>query len=295
MTAYAVTDSATMLRRNLRHALRYPSMTIATIGGPVLILLLFNYAFGDALAAGIGGGEYIDYIAPGILLMAATSGSTATAVAVCSDMTEGIINRFRTMAISRTPVLTGHVVGSMIQTMASIAVVIAIALAIGFRPTAGPVEWVEALGLLALVTFALTWLSTAFGARHEERRDGEQRAAAAAVPAVPRLGDRADRLDACGDARIRRERAVHADHRDAPRPAHGHPHRQQRDARRRLVRRARAGRLPLGAGGVQPRVVAPAISFHRPVTDPAAARSCWCTTDHAIQRDAGSHERKGGR
>jgi ABC-2 type transport system permease protein len=163
MTAYAVTDSATMLRRNLRHALRYPSMTIATIGGPVLILLLFNYAFGDALAAGIGGGEYIDYIAPGILLMAATSGSTATAVAVCSDMTEGIINRFRTMAISRTSVLTGHVVGSMIQTMASIAVVIAIALAIGFRPTAGPVEWVEALGLLALVTFALTWLSTAFG------------------------------------------------------------------------------------------------------------------------------------
>jgi len=163
MTAYALTDSATMLRRNLRHALRYPSMTIATIGGPVLILLLFNYAFGDALAAGIGGGEYIDYIAPGILLMAATSGSTATAVAVCSDMTEGIINRFRTMAISRTSVLTGHVVGSMIQTMASIAVVIAIALAIGFRPTAGPVEWIEAIGLLALVTFALTWLSTAFG------------------------------------------------------------------------------------------------------------------------------------
>ena len=163
MTAYALTDSATMLRRNLRHALRYPSMTIATIGGPVLILLLFNYAFGAALAAGIGGGEYIDYIAPGILLMAATSGSTATAVAVCSDMTEGIINRFRTMAISRTSVLTGHVVGSMIQTMASIAVVIAIALAIGFRPTAGPAEWIEAVGLLALVTFALTWLSTAFG------------------------------------------------------------------------------------------------------------------------------------
>jgi ABC-2 type transport system permease protein len=163
MTAYALTDSATMLRRNLRHALRYPSMTVATIGGPVLILLLFNYAFGDALAAGIGGGAYIDYITPGILLMAATSGSTATAVAVCSDMTEGIINRFRTMAISRTSVLTGHVVGSMIQTLASIAFVIAIALAVGFRPTAGPVQWIEAVGLLTLVTFALTWLSTAFG------------------------------------------------------------------------------------------------------------------------------------
>ena len=163
MSAYALTDSATMLRRNLRHALRYPSMTVATIGGPVLILLLFNYAFGDALAAGIGGGAYIDYIAPGILLMAATAGSTATAVAVCSDMTEGIVNRFRTMAISRGSVLTGHVVGSMIQTLASIAFVIAVALALGFRPTAGPLEWAGAIGLLALVTFALTWLSTAFG------------------------------------------------------------------------------------------------------------------------------------
>ena len=163
MSAYALTDSATMLRRNLRHALRYPSMTVATIGGPVLILLLFNYAFGDALAAGIGGGAYIDYIAPGILLMAATAGSTATAVAVCSDMTEGIVNRFRTMAIARGSVLTGHVVGSMIQTLASIAFVIAVALALGFRPTAGPLEWAGAIGLLALVTFALTWLSTAFG------------------------------------------------------------------------------------------------------------------------------------
>lgn len=162
--SYAVGDSATMLRRNLRHALRYPSMTISTIAMPVLILLLFNYAFGGALAAGIhGGGDYIDYVAPGIILMAATAGSVTTAVAVCSDMTEGIINRFWTMAIARTSVLTGHVVGSMIQTLVSIALVIAIAIAVGFRPTAGPGDWVAAIGLLALVTFALTWLSAAFG------------------------------------------------------------------------------------------------------------------------------------
>jgi ABC-2 type transport system permease protein len=162
--SYAVGDSATMLRRNLRHALRYPSMTISTIAMPVLILLLFNYAFGGALAAGIAGGsDYIDYVAPGIILMAATSGSVTTAVAVCADMTEGIINRFRTMAIARTSVLTGHVLGSMIQTLISIALVIAIAIALGFRPTAGPAEWIAAIGLLALVTFTLTWLSAAFG------------------------------------------------------------------------------------------------------------------------------------
>lgn len=161
--SYAVTDSATMLRRNLRHMLRYPSMTVSTVAGPVIILLLFNYAFGGALQAGIGGGSYIDYVAPGIILMAATSGAVATAVAVCSDMTDGIVNRFRTMAIARSSVLTGHVIGSMIQTLISIAVVIVIALAIGFHPTAGPADWLAAIGLLVLVTFALTWLSAAFG------------------------------------------------------------------------------------------------------------------------------------
>jgi ABC-2 type transport system permease protein len=159
-----MTDSATMLRRNLRHALRYPSMTIATVAGPVVVLLLFNYAFGGALGPGIGDGHhYIDYVAPGLILMAATAGSTATAVAVCSDMTEGIINRFRTMAITRTAILTGHVAGSMLQTLASVLFVVAVAVAIGFRPGASAPDWVGAIGLLALVTFALTWLSTAFG------------------------------------------------------------------------------------------------------------------------------------
>ena len=86
-----------------------------------------------------------------------------TAVAVCTAMTEGIINRFRTMSISRTAILTGHVVGSTIQTLISIALVIAVAIALGFRPTAGPDEWLAAIGLLALLTFALTWLAAAFG------------------------------------------------------------------------------------------------------------------------------------
>ena len=95
--------------------------------------------------------------------MAATAGSVATAVAVCSDMTEGIMNRFRTMAISRASVLTGHVLGSMIQTLIAVFAVIAIALAIGFRPTASAANWLAVVGLLAFVTFAFTWLSAAFG------------------------------------------------------------------------------------------------------------------------------------
>jgi ABC-2 type transport system permease protein len=166
--SYAASDSATMLRRNLKHALRYPSMTVSVVAAPLLMLLLFNYVFGRALGAGIGGmptggGKYIDYLAPGIILMAATSGALSTAVGVCVDKTEGIVNRFRTMAISRASFLTGHVVGGVIQTLVSIALVVGIALLIGFRPNATPVEWVAVAGMLTLLTLALTWLAAAIG------------------------------------------------------------------------------------------------------------------------------------
>ncbi|AUY51620.1 ABC transporter permease [Streptomyces sp. CB01881] len=162
-TTYAVSDSLTMLRRNLKHAQRYPSLTFAVVMMPVMMLLLFNYAFGGALGLGIGAGEYIDYVTPGILLMAATSGALVTAIGVCVDMTEGIVNRFRTMAISRSAFLTGHVVGSVIQTAIGLVLVLAAALAMGFRPNATPVEWLAVAGLLLFVILALTWLSAGIG------------------------------------------------------------------------------------------------------------------------------------
>ena len=166
--SYAATDSATMLRRNLRHALRYPSMTISTVAMPVVFLLLFDYVLGGTLGAGLrgvvpGGGGYIDYLAPGVLVMTAAAGSVSTAVSVSVDMTEGIVNRFRTMAISRGSLLTGHVVGSLIQTILAMAVVGAVALLAGFRPENGPVQWAAAAGLLTLLAFALTWLAVALG------------------------------------------------------------------------------------------------------------------------------------
>ncbi|MEE1753562.1 ABC transporter permease [Streptomyces sp. SP18CS02] len=165
--SYGVRDSMTMLRRNIKHALRYPSLTLTVVVMPVMMLLLFNFVFGGALGSGIGtmpsSGEYIDYVAPGIILMAATSGALTTAISVCVDVTEGIVNRFRTMAISRASFLTGHVVGSLIQTMIGIALVTGVALLVGFRPDATPVEWIAAIGLLALITLALTWLAAAMG------------------------------------------------------------------------------------------------------------------------------------
>ncbi|WBB68416.1 ABC transporter permease [Micromonospora sp. WMMD812] len=166
--AYTLTDSATMLRRQLRHIQRYPSLTAMLIGLPVVLLLLFVYVFGATLGAGLPGGNgdrgaYINYLVPGMLLFSVSGAAQGTAISVAMDTTEGIVDRFRTMAISRASVLTGHVLGSLVQTMLCIAVLIGISLAIGFRPTATPLEWLATAGVLAAVAFALIWLSVALG------------------------------------------------------------------------------------------------------------------------------------
>jgi len=160
-------DSVTMFRRQLVHMLRYP-LGLFTIGIPVIILLLFVYVFGGTMGAGIAGvsggrAEYLAYLVPGILLIAIATGSQMTAIAVSMDMTEGIIARFRTMSISRSAVLAGHVLSSMLQTMAAIAAVIGAAVLIGYRPQADAVGWLGAIGLLALISFAITWLSVGMG------------------------------------------------------------------------------------------------------------------------------------
>jgi ABC-2 type transport system permease protein len=162
----AVRDSATMLRRDLRHALRFPMMTISGMSVPVLFLLLFAGVFGHALSTGLGlppGTSYIDYLAPGILVMTAGFAAEGTAISVCTDASEGIFSRFRTMAISRSSVLTGQVAGSMIRSLITAAAVAGVAAALGFRPTAGPVEWIAAAGVFAMLALALTWLTVAFG------------------------------------------------------------------------------------------------------------------------------------
>ncbi|MFE4175293.1 ABC transporter permease [Streptomyces sp. NPDC056909] len=162
---HAVHDSTTMLRRNLKHAIRYPSVGLGSAMMPILMLLLFVYAFGDSIGAGMGGGRdaYLNYLTPGIIIMGVAAGSMSTSIAVCTDMTEGIINRFRTMNITRSSFMTGHVVGSVVQTMVSAVLVVGFALAVGFRSGATPLEWLAAAGLLTAIAFAVTWLSAALG------------------------------------------------------------------------------------------------------------------------------------
>lgn len=171
MTAltHAVGDSATMVGRQVKHLWRYPSVTLMLVGMPLLLMMLFVYVFGDAMGAGLGGGPsggraaYLEYLVPGIVLMTLASTAQGTAISVATDMTEGIVARFRTMAIARVSVLTGHVVGSLIQAVLSVAVVVGVALLLGFRPAAGPGGWLAAAGLVLLAAFALTWLTVALG------------------------------------------------------------------------------------------------------------------------------------
>ncbi|MGZ3675672.1 MAG: ABC transporter permease [Ktedonobacterales bacterium] len=165
--SYVMRDSATMLRRDVKHSVRFPMMTLSGLGTPIIMLALFNYFYGGTIGAGLGGvahgGPYINYLAPAIIIMTVASGCASTAVTFVTDMNEGIIARFRTMAIARASVLTGTVLGSLIRTMLTIGLVIGVALLMGFRPTADPASWLAALGLIALFTLAVTWMGVVFG------------------------------------------------------------------------------------------------------------------------------------
>jgi ABC-2 type transport system permease protein len=163
--SYAMSDAATMLRRSLKRIVRYPSIVVTLIGVPVIFLLLFAYVFGGTLGGGLGGDRdvYINYVSPGIILMTVSASSLGTALSVAMDMTSGIIARFRIMNISRASVLAGHVYGSAIQTLGGVAVVTGVAVLIGFRPNASPVEWLAVIGVFVLITLALTWLNVALG------------------------------------------------------------------------------------------------------------------------------------
>ena len=166
----AVADSGTMLRRNLLHMVRYPGLTGFVIGIPVILLLLFVYVFGGTLGAGLPGGgpagaiqDYLVYVVPGILLIGVAGIATGASIGIAQDMTEGIVARFRSMAISRASVLTGHVLGNTIQGVLCLAAVLGVALLMGLRPSAGPAGWLALTAFLALVCFAVSWVAVAMG------------------------------------------------------------------------------------------------------------------------------------
>jgi ABC-2 type transport system permease protein len=154
------TEETVFIGRALKHSLRNVESLIMGITLPVMLMLMFVFVFGGAIEPD---GAYVDYVVPGIILLCAGFGAAGTAVSVNQDMTTGIIDRFRTMPIRGWAVLTGHVVASLVRNLVATGVVVGVGLLVGFRPTGGPVEWLAALGLVALYILAITGLFAAIG------------------------------------------------------------------------------------------------------------------------------------
>ena len=154
------TDAVIMLRRNFKHTLRNPVTVFNAVLLPVVIMLMFVYMLGNAFSVGV---KYIDYATPGMILLAVSYGLGATATEVNDDMTKGIINRFRVMDVSRGAVMTGHVVVTMLRSLISIAAIIGVAFALGFRPSAGSLDWLAVIGIIVAACFATSWFTVAVG------------------------------------------------------------------------------------------------------------------------------------
>ena len=159
-TSAPLTDSRIMLRRNLKHILRNPTTIFNAALMPVVLMLLLVYVFGNAFNVGE---HYVEYATPGLILLAISYGLAGTAVSVSSDMTKGIINRFKAMNVSRGAVLTGHVVATMLGSSVAVAVIIGMAFALGFRSSATVGDWLGAIGITAATAFAAAWLTVALG------------------------------------------------------------------------------------------------------------------------------------
>ena len=166
-----VADAATMSGRSLRMARRNVDVLLTSLLLPVLIMLLFVYLFGGAIQTGT---RYVTYVVPGVLLLCAGFGASMTAVGVTTDMTGGIIDRFRSMDVAGASVLAGHVAASVVRNLASTVLVFGVAFLIGFRPSAGPLDWLAAAGVLLLFILAISWLAAAVGllARSPEAAGG---------------------------------------------------------------------------------------------------------------------------
>ena len=158
-----MSNATTMLGRNFKHTIRNPVAVFNAVLFPIVLLLMFVYVIGGAFDKVEIGGNYIDYITPGMIVLTICYGLSATALSVNTDMTKGIINRFKVMDISRSAVLSGHVVATMLRSLIAIAAIIAVAFAMGFRPAASFGEWLGAIGFIVLVSFATSWITVALG------------------------------------------------------------------------------------------------------------------------------------
>lgn len=161
MNTHFFNDTRVMLGRSMRHIARSMDTIITVTIMPIAFMLLFVYVFGGAIQAGTD--NYVNYLLPGILLIAIASGIAYTAFRLFIDLQSGIFERFHSMPIARSSVLWGHVLTSLVSNAISVVVIILVALLMGFRSSAGPLAWLAVAGILALFTLALTWIAVIAG------------------------------------------------------------------------------------------------------------------------------------
>lgn len=158
--AYALADSRVMVQRCVRRSLRNPEAFFTALMLPIVLMLLFVYVFGGALNTG---GHYVQYVVPGLIVLCAGIGASTTAVAVAGDMSNGIVDRFRSMPINGSSILLGQVVASLVRNLIATALVIGVGLTVGWRPTASAIDWLAAVAMIVLFVLALSWIAAAVG------------------------------------------------------------------------------------------------------------------------------------
>jgi ABC-2 type transport system permease protein len=162
-TAYALSDTRVMIARCVRRSLRDPEAFFTALMLPVVLMLLFVYVFGGAMATGSFAGGYADYVVPGLIVLCAGFGAGTTAVAVATDMSSGIVDRFRSMPIRGSAILSGHIAASLARNLLATALVIAVGLGVGWRPSASPAAWAGAAAVIVAFILTMSWLAAAFG------------------------------------------------------------------------------------------------------------------------------------
>ncbi|MGJ0385744.1 ABC transporter permease [Paenarthrobacter nicotinovorans] len=161
MNTHFFTDTSVLLGRSMRHIFRSVDTIITTAITPIALMLLFVYVFGGAIRTDTE--NYVNYLLPGIMLIAIASGIAYTAVRLFTDLQGGIFERFQSMPIARSSVLWAHVLTSLVANGLSLVIIVGVALLMGFRTSANVLDWLAVAGILALFTLALTWIAIIAG------------------------------------------------------------------------------------------------------------------------------------
>lgn len=158
---WAISDSFTMIGRNLTHIVNNVDQLMSVAFQPIMFMLLFRYVFGGAINT--GGTTYVNFLVAGILVQSAAFGATTTSLGVATDLTKGIMDRFRSLPMLNAAMLIGHTTADLARNLISSTIMVAVAFLVGFRPQASFLDWLAVVGILMLFTYALSWMSAILG------------------------------------------------------------------------------------------------------------------------------------